>query len=31
MIVTACETGDYLHLDGVKMIKVNEGEYRDTE
>ncbi len=27
MIVTACENGDYLHLDGVKMIEVKEGEY----
>lgn len=27
MIVTACENGDYLHLDGVKMIEVVNGEY----
>ena len=27
MIVTACETGDYLNLSAVKMIEVEDGRY----
>ena len=29
MIVTACEKGDYLNLDAVKMISVENGKYRE--
>jgi len=29
MIVTACETGDYLDLDEVKMIEVDGGKYSE--
>ena len=29
MIVTACEKGDYINLDEVKMINVQEGKYRE--
>lgn len=29
MIVTACETGDYLNLSAVKMIAVEDGRYKE--
>ena len=31
MIVTACEKGDYVNLDDVKMIYVENGNYREEK